>query len=103
MDLKDLDRPVQSVRFDAWDCDVQFRPLGATELLKLNGSHPGVHGTEVNADGLARFYAELLACSVVSHRAASDEWLECKMSTLTELGTIALRVSGLIEDEAKKN
>lgn len=103
MDLKDLDRKTESVRYEPWQCDVVLRPIGAVELVRLNGSHPGVDGKEATAAGLAKFYADLLAASVVSHPATAEEWLECRMETLSELGMHALRVSGLIAAEAKKN
>lgn len=100
----DLDRLPVVHRFEKWGRDVTFRPLGALGLAQLQQSHPAVDGQVVDADGLVRFHAELLAATVVDPTGwTADEWLECTASTLSDLGQVAMRVSGLVADETKKN
>lgn len=103
MSLIDFDRKPQTIAFAPWGRDVTLRPIGAAELLRLKGTHDKVHGQSVDAAGLAAFYADLLAVAVVDPAAPSAEWIECQLDTLTALGMEALRVCGLIEEEAKKN
>lgn len=103
MSLIDFDRKTETIAFAPWGRDVTLRPIGASALLRLKGAHDKVHGQSVDAAGLAAFYADLLAVSVVDPVAPASEWIECRLDTLTALGMEALRVCGLIEDEAKKN
>ena len=99
MNIQDLDRKPVTWRYDRWDTDVVFRPISAAVLAKF----AGMNGEAVDTPAALRFYAELLAVCVESHQATPEEWMEATGNTLQVLGMQALRVNGLLADEAKKN
>jgi len=99
MNLADLDRKPVTWHYDRWDTDVVFRPISAATLAKF----AGLDGEAVDTPAALRFYAELLAVCVESHQATPDEWMEVSGKSLQTLGMQALRVNGLLAEEAKKN
>lgn len=105
MSLADLDRKPVTWHYDRWDADVIFRPIGAKTYALLAGEFAGVHGQGVEAatPESLRFYAALLAATVESHPHTAEEWMEATTDTLQALGMEALRVNGLLVEEAKKN
>jgi len=101
--LADLDRPPVTWRYDRWEQDITFRQISARTFAGLAGSFGPLHGADADAPEALRFYAELLAACVTSHQATAEEWLEVSHSTLLALGLQALKVNGLVIEEAKKN
>jgi hypothetical protein len=99
MNLADLDRKPVTWRYDRWDTDVVFRPISAAMLAKF----AGLNGEDVDTPAALRFYAELLAVSLESHKFTAEEWMDASGKTLQMLGMQALRINGLLAEEAKKN
>jgi len=103
MSLVDLDRKPVTWHYDRWGEDVVFRPISARQLATLAGDFANLHGESVDTPEALRFYAALLAASIVSHQATADEWMELTAETLKTIGRKALEVNGLLVEETEKN
>jgi len=103
MNLKDLDRPAVTYHCQRWDADVVLRPLSALDYIAIAGQWDDMEAEQEDAPRMLGFYAAILAATVESHPATAEEWLALTPATLIELGTHALRVCGLLEEDAKKN
>ncbi|NLX57280.1 MAG: hypothetical protein GXY58_19395 [Planctomycetaceae bacterium] len=103
MSLADMDRPTVTWHYDRWDADIVFRPISARQLATLSGEFGNLHGESVDTPEALRFYAAVLAASVVSHEATADEWLDISVDTLKTVGRRALEINGLLVEETEKN
>ena len=99
MGLADLDRKPVTWHYDRWDADLVFRPVSAAVLARFST----LNGEPVDTPAALAFYAELLAVSLESHPFTPEEWMEATGDTLHTLGMEALRINGLLVEEAKKN
>lgn len=103
--LAGMSRPKRIVHYDRWGRDVPMRPISARRLVDLqrdyaelmDGEHkPLAHMTEM--------FAELLAATVQEPCVSAEEWLEeASIEELTELGQLAMEVSGIGFDAQKKS
>jgi hypothetical protein len=103
MSIADIDRPAVVFHYDRWNQDVVFRPISAKTFALLATDFTTVDGQDVDTPAALGFYAALLAACVESHVATAEEWLEISGPSLQVLGKQALRVNGLLTEEAKKN
>lgn len=104
MSLADIARVETAVRYAPWGRDVRMRPISAKALCDMQSSYGDMQGKDVDVAGALEFYAELLSLSVTDPAATKQEWLEdVTPQDVMTLGQEALRVSGLLADETKKN
>lgn len=104
MSIGELDRPPISWRYEPWGQEVVFRRISAKTLALMAEDLRVIDGQETNTPAAIKFFAALLAATVVSHEATAEQWLaETTIETLTTLGQKAMEVNKLVAEEAKKN
>lgn len=101
--LADLSRPVTRVHYQRWGRDLPMRAISAHKLVSLQRDWAEIMDGEQRPMGdYLEFWAELLAAVVQEPCVSPQEWLEeASVQELTELGQLAMEVSGISYEQKK--
>jgi len=101
--LADLDRPIETVRFDPWDRDISLRAMSASQFVEIMRLLSEV-GEDDTAARIAVF-SKICSYGISDPAYSAEEWTDgAKLDTLVELGNRVLAKTNQIHnDEAKKN
>jgi hypothetical protein len=97
----DKDRKPTEFPYERWGEVVVLRPISARELVELEAVVEAIDEDDASRRSL-RMKAGLLAATVQSPQWTADEWAEVSPETLNALCDEAMRINGMLEDDAAK-
>jgi len=104
MSLAEIARKQEQIAYEPWGRDVVMVPISARDLCDMHASFAELQGKDLDTAEALEFYAELLSLSVMDPKATKEEWLsDVTPKAVMDLGQEALRLSGLVSEDAKKN